>query len=165
LKHTVAPIRLRFANTDFSDVIQALALQTHTSIVFPASLKRPISVDVAATTTDQALGFITAASGLAFRKVGRTYVVAPPAELRQTLEPFGEKVRLMLHTMPPADAAKMLENALPYLTVREAGDQVLAIGSAEDIAQARALLADQDKARPADPLTTDVVTLQYAPAT
>ncbi len=162
--HAKAAIRLRFANTDFSDVLQALALQTHASIVFPADVKKPISVDVTAYSTDQALGFITAASGLAYRQIGRTYVVAPPAELRQALEPFGEKALLALNSLSPADAIKMLESALPYLTVRQAGDQLRAIGSAQDIAEARALLAEQDKPRVDDPQAREVVTLQYASA-
>ncbi len=160
----VASIRLRFSNTDFSEVIQALALQTRASIVFPADMKKPISVDIAASTTDQALSLITAASGMAYRQVGRTYVVAPPVELRQALEPFGEKARLTLSSLTPADASKMLEGALPYLTVRPVGDQILAIGSAQDIAQARTLLAEQDKPRTEDPITKRVITLQYVQA-
>ncbi len=159
-----ARIRLRFANTDFSDVIQALTLQTHANIVYPTGLRKSISVDVAADTTDQALSFITAASGLAFRQIGRTYVVAAPGDLRRALEPFGAKTFLPLNTLAPADAVKLLEGALPYLTVRQAGNQVLAIGGTEDIEQARTILAAQDKAKPNDPATTDVVALRYVPA-
>jgi len=161
---TPAPIRLRFSNTEFSDVIQALTLQTHASIVFPAGLKKLISVDVTATTTGQALSFITAAAGMAYRQIGRTYVVAAPADLRQALEPFGEKALISLKTLAPAEAVKMLDSALPYLTVRQAGNQVLAIGSEEDVAQARALLSAQDETRAADIAATDVVVLKYATA-
>ncbi len=154
--------RLRFANTDVSDVLQAIALKTKASIVFPSQIKKPISVDISATTTEEALRFVTAAAGLSYHVIGRTYVVALPSELRQAIEPFGARATLSLASMQPADAAKMLESALPCLTARPMGKQVLAIGDAEDIAQARTLLDLQD--RPLIDTTTqaEVVNVKYA---
>src|SRR5579871_6037251 len=70
------PIRLRFANTDVSDVLQALSLQTRANIVYPAQLKKPISLNINVPTVEEALSYVTAAAGLAWRKVGSTYVVA-----------------------------------------------------------------------------------------
>jgi type II secretory pathway component GspD/PulD (secretin) len=160
-----ASFRLRFANTDVSDVLQALSLKTKASIVFPSQVKKPISVDITASTTEEALRFITAAAGFSYHVIGQTYVVALPSELRQAIEPFGTRATLSLASIPPADAAKMLESALPCLTVRPMGKQVLAIGDPEDISQARALLELQDK--PATDLTkhAQVVSLRYANAT
>jgi type II secretion system protein D len=164
-KRKESTFRLRFANTDVSDVLQALSLKTKASIVFPSQYKKPISVDVTASTTEEALRFVTAAAGLAYHQIGKTYVVALPAELRQAIEPFGSKATLSLGSMLPADAAKMLETALPCLTARPIGRQVLAIGDVEDIAQARQLLELQDRPAVDTATQSEVVTVKYANAT
>jgi type II secretory pathway component GspD/PulD (secretin) len=158
-------IRLRFVNTDVSDVLQALTMRTHASIVFPAQLKKLISLNISPTTVDEALRYITAASGLAFRQIGSNYIIAAPADLRQALEPFGESAHLSLITLTPDNALKLLQSALPFLTVREAGSQVLVIGALEDIAQARTLLLEQDKPLADTRQITDVVVLHHASAT
>src|SRR4051812_11543858 len=93
-KKSEASFRLRFANTDVSDVLQALSLKTKASIVFPSQFKKPISVDITASTTEEALRFVTAAAGLSYHQIGRTYVVAPPSELRQAIEPFGTRATI-----------------------------------------------------------------------
>ena len=157
-------IRLRFADTDVSDVLQALALRTHANIVFPAELKKPVSLNVTATTPNEALRYITAAAGLVYRQVGQTYIVAPPADMRQALEPFGERTTVALNTLTPDEAVKLLEGALPFLTARPAGNQVLLIGAREDIVQAQSILADQDKPHASDPTVNEVVVIQHAPA-
>src|SRR6185503_20938678 len=110
------------------------------NIVFPVQAKIPISLNVTAVTVQDALRFTTAAAGLVFRHVHDTYVVATPANMRQALEPFGEKDRIKLNMLTPAQAVTLLEGALPFLTARPAGNQVLVIGSPDDIAQARSLI-------------------------
>lgn len=165
VKKQPAPFRLRFANTDVSDVLQALSLKTKASIVFPSQMKKPISVEFTASTTEEALRFVTAAAGLSYHLMGRTYVVAAPSEIRQALEPFGERATLSLSTIPADDAVKMLQNALPFLTARPIGKQVLVIGGMEDIAQARTLLDGQDKPRIDVTMQTGVIVLQKANAT
>src|SRR5437867_2779024 len=77
VRTTIRPIRLRFDNTDVSDVLQALSLKTRANIVFSAQMKRPISINVAAASTEEALRYITAAAGLTYRFAGHTYIVAP----------------------------------------------------------------------------------------
>ncbi|MDE2127475.1 MAG: hypothetical protein KGJ62_12885 [Armatimonadetes bacterium] len=154
-------IRLSFSNTDASDVLQALSLKSGASIVFPAQMKRMISINVTAPDVQTALGYITAAAGLAFREVGSTYVVAEPKDLRQALEPFATRAHLPLNLLSASDAASMLESALPYLTARPAGDEVLVIGSDEDIAQARTILADSDRPGGAGQPVTRVVELTH----
>ena len=76
-------IQLRFVNTDVSDVLQAISVQAHANIVFPAQLKKLISINLAANSTKSALSFVAAAGGLAFRYASGTYVVALPTDLRQ----------------------------------------------------------------------------------
>jgi type II secretory pathway component GspD/PulD (secretin) len=164
-RSSIGSIRLRFADTDVSEILQAIGLRTHDNIVFPAQLKKPVSLNVTAHSTSDALSYVSAAAGLTYRQIGHTYIVALPGDLRQALEPFGERARLPLYTLSPTDAIKLLEGALPYLTTRPAGNQLLVIGAPEDIAQAQALLAEQDRPQANDPIITDVVVLQRASAT
>ena len=152
--------RLRFSNTDVSDVLQALSLKTRANIVFPSALKKPISVDFTAVNTDEALKFIVAASNLTYRQIGRTFVVALPNELRQAIAPFGEQVKIPLVTLKAAEAAKLLEDAIPALTARPLANQVLVIGSGEDILQARSILAETDTAIQLDPVIKEVIPVQ-----
>lgn len=159
-------IRLNFVNTDVSDVIQGIARHYKANIVYPAQAKIPVSLNVTAVTIQDALRFATAAAGLVFRHVHDTYVVATPANLRQALEPFGERERIKLGVLTPAQAITLLEGALPYLTVRPAGTQILVVGSPEDIAQAHAILNEQDSpAVVAEPVATpEPVTLDNVSA-
>ncbi len=157
-------IRLVFDNTDVSDVLRAISLRTRANIVFPAQSKIPITINATARSTDEALRVVTAAARLVYRQIGDTYVVATPEGMRQAVEPFGERTRLTLNSLTPAEVITLLEGALPYLTVRPAGTQVLVIGATEDIEQARAILNEQDKPRTAEPQVSEVLRLQYAPA-
>ena len=154
--------RLRFSNTDVSDVLQALSLKTRANIVFPSQLKKQISVDFSAANTEDALRFITAASGLTYRLIGKTFVVAQPSELRLALEPFGERVKIALISIKPADAAKMLEDAIPSISARPLVNQVLVIGGPEDLAQAQNIIADADKGTHVDPVVTVVIPIHNA---
>ncbi len=155
------PIRLSFSNIDASDVLQAVARYYKANIVFPAQSKKAISLNASASSVEEALRLVTATAGMAYRQTGETYVVGLPADLKGMIEPLGERARIRLNTLTPAQAVQLLEGALPYLTARPAGTQVLVIGASEDIAQARALLQEQDPAT-AGAQVNDVVTLQYA---
>ncbi len=157
--------RLRFSNTDVSDVLQALSLKTRANIVFPSQLKKQISVDFSAANTEDALRFITAASGLTYRVIGKTFVVAQPSELRLALEPFGERVKIALISIKPVDAAKMLEDAIPSISARPLVNQVLVIGGPEDLAQAQNIIADADRGTHVDPVVTVVIPIQNAIST
>ncbi|HXG24600.1 MAG TPA: hypothetical protein VNJ09_08615 [Chthonomonadales bacterium] len=158
------PVPIVFTNTDVSDVLLAVSRAFRANIVFPAQTKKAISLNVKVRTVDEALRNITAAAEMSFRQIGETYIVAPPASLRQAVEPFGLRERVRLNILTPAEAVSLLEGALPYLTARPAGTQVLLIGAPEDIEQARAILREQDPPRPRDPPTSEVVTLRYAQA-
>ena len=170
-------IKIRFVDTDVSEVLQALSLRTGSNIIYSgmgaggatAAMgttggKRLISINVTASNTDEALRYITSASGLAFRQVGNSYVVAPAAGLKQAIEPLGEQARVPLTSMSPGEAVKTIEGAFPYVTARPAGTAVLLIGSPDDLQQAQALLQDQDKSLVPDPNTTEVVALTNIPA-
>lgn len=133
-------VRLRFADTDVSDVLQALSLKTHAGIVFPAHILQPISINITASSVEEALRYVTAAAGLAFRKAGNVYVVATPANMKQALAGFGEHVLVSPGSLTPDTAVKQLEASLPYLTASPAGDKVMLVGASEDIERAKQLL-------------------------
>jgi type II secretory pathway component GspD/PulD (secretin) len=158
------PVPIVFTNTDVSDVLLAVSRAFRANIVFPAQMKKAISLNVKVRTVEEALRNITAAAEMSFRQIGETYIVAPPAALRHAVEPFGLRERVNLNILTPPEAVALLEGALPYLTARPAGTQVLLIGAPEDIEQARAILREQDPPRPPDPPTPEVVTLRYAQA-
>src|SRR5207237_526039 len=130
----------------------------------PAQLKRLISLNVTANSVEEALNYVTAAANLAWRRVGTTYVVAPADSLRTMTEQFGERVTVPLATLSAAEAVPMLTAALPYLTARPAGTSVLLIGAPEDIAQARAILDQQEALRRAEPQVREIVNLEYSSA-
>ncbi len=158
-------IRIRFVDTDVSEVLQALGVRTRDNIVYAGAGKKLISINVNASTTEEALRYITAASGLAFRQVGNSYVVAPAAALRQAIEPLGEQARVPLMSLNSADAIKVVEEAFPYVTARPAGSQLLLIGAAADLQQAQALLREQDGLRTPDPAMTEVIAVQNVNST
>jgi len=157
-------IQLRFVNTDVSDVLQAISVQAHANIVFPAQLKKLISINLAADSTKNALSFVAAAGGLAFRYASGTYVVALPTDLRQALEPFGEQSSVTLKVLPSDQAVKLVEGAFPYLTARPAGSKIMLIGANEDIANAITLLQDQDSPESKDPYVSEIEAVQYSSA-
>ena len=161
---SAASIQLRFVNTDVSDVLQAISVQAHANIVFPAQMKKLISINLAANSTKNALSFVAAAGGLAFRYASGTYVVAPPADLRQALEPFGDQTSVTLKSIPADQAVKLVEGAFPYLTARPAGSRIMLIGAGEDIANALSLLQDQDTPLAVDPFVSEVEPVQYSSA-
>lgn len=156
------PIRLVFDRTEVADVLRALALKTRANLVFPAAAGKPITLNVTARTVDEALRFVTAAAELAYRQIGDTYVVATPQGLRAAVEPFGERARIPLKALAPADAVTLLTGALPYVTARPAGSHVLVIGAPEDVAQARALVEEQERERAAEPPVSESVPLRHA---
>ena len=153
-------IKIRFVDTDVSEVLQALGVRTKDNIVYAGQGKKLISINVNASSTEEALRYITAAAGLAFRQAGNSYVVAPAASLKQAIEPLGDQARVPLTSLVPAAAVKVIEDAFPYVTARPAGSQVLLIGAASDLQQAQALLREQDALRTPDPARTEVIAVQ-----
>ena len=154
----LAAVRLQFVNTDVSDVLQAISMKTRANIVYPALLKRPISLNITAGSIAEAIGYAASAANLTWKQIGPTFVVAPAADMKQMVESFGQSEVVERNEMPSADAIVLLAGALPYLTVRPAGQQLLLIGSPEDIGQARGLLA-----RPVPSLlnVTEIIGLEH----
>ena len=152
-------VRLQFVNTDVSDVLQAISMKTHASVVYSAQTKHPISLNISATSVSEAIGFASAAAGLTYREIKGRFFVAPAADLKQLIESFGSSETVDLAGITAADAVTLITGALPYLTVRPAGSRIILTGDPADIVQARALLSSQTrKAPPA--MVSEVVPLK-----
>jgi type II secretory pathway component GspD/PulD (secretin) len=152
-------VRLQFVNTDVSDVLQAISMKTRASVVYSAQTKRPISLNISASSVSEAIGFAASAAGLAYREIKGRYFVAPAADLKQLIESFGSTETVELTGMQSAEAITLLTGALPYLTVRPAGNRVILTGDPADIAQAKVLLTGQPKVTPV-PSVSEVVQLK-----
>lgn len=154
-------IRLQFVNTDISDVLQAISMKTGANIVYSALLKRPISINMTASSVSEAIGFAASAAGITFKEMNKRYFVASPADLKQLVESFGVTETLELRGLPSADAVALLSGAIPYLTVRPAGQQLIVVGDRQDIAQAKLLIESQT--RPAGPVQnlSEVVAVKW----
>jgi general secretion pathway protein D len=136
------PFRLVFANATLSSVLRAVGLRTGANIVYVGKEDPPVTIDVTAGNADEALRFVTTAASMTYRRVGQTFIVARPEDMRQALEPFGLRFRMTLTNVTSADAASLLRSSLPYLTVQPVGtDQLLLTGTKEDIEAAKDIIA------------------------
>ncbi|MGI8922728.1 MAG: hypothetical protein ACR2HJ_01585 [Fimbriimonadales bacterium] len=156
--------RLIFSNTDVSDVLRAISLKTGANIIYSAQESLPISINVRVSGASDAIRATTAAAGLVHRLVGKTYIVSSAANMRKALEPYGDRAYLNVSGPSPADAAKQLEEVIPWLTARASGNQVLVIGMAEDIIEARNQMEQIEHRYVMSQHVNEVVFLKYASA-
>lgn len=152
-----------FNNTEVSKILYALARITKTNIVVPSDIKTQVTVRLADVTADQAIRTIAGQAGLAYRKIGTTYFIAKPENMKSVLEQNGVEERATLHSLATDVAVTELQKSLPYLTVRPAGRSVILIGSADDIEQARLTL--QELENPQNKEAIERATLSRPPIT
>src|SRR6476646_10551869 len=105
------PFRLVFANTNLSSVLRAIGIRTGANIVYVGKEDPPVTIDVTAGNADEALRFVTTAASMTYRRVGQTFIVARPEDMRQALEPFGLRFRMTLSNVTSADAASLLRSS------------------------------------------------------
>lgn len=157
----VKSIRLRFENTEVSDILHALSLKTGANIVLASATHRSLSMNLASGSMEEALKTVSSAAGLTYRLVGKSYIVATVAEMKQVMEASGSKARVPLKHLAPLDAVKDLEGVLPFLTAKPIGGSVMLIGAEDDIALAKSFLLEQDKAPVKEELKTEVIPLRH----
>ncbi|MCX6380706.1 MAG: hypothetical protein NT023_14735 [Armatimonadetes bacterium] len=153
-------IRLRFENTEVSDILHALSLKTGTNIVLASNTHRTLSMNLTASTVEEALKTISSSAGMTYRLVDKSYIVATVAEMKQVMEASGNKVRVSLKYLAAQEAVKSLEGVLPFLTAKAVGDSVLLLGAQEDIVIAKSFLLEEDKAPIKEDLRTEVITIR-----
>jgi len=156
----IKPIRLRFENTEVSDILHALSLKTGANIVLASNTHRTLSMNLTASTVEEALKTISSSAGMTYRLVDKSYIVATVAEMKQVMEASGNKVRVSLKYLAAQEAVKSLEGVLPFLTAKAVGESVLLLGAQEDIVIAKSFLLEEDKAPIKEDLRTEVITIR-----
>ncbi len=159
---TGGSIPMVFSGLEVGHALKAVGLRTGASIVYAAGKDKPeVTLNVVAATPDEAIRSIASAAGLVVRKVGRMFVVAPPAGMKQALEPYAVSVPFAIDT-DPAEAMTRLQEALPYAAVRISGEGVTVVGTPEDVEVARDVVKSLKVASTARRTISDVVPLERA---
>lgn len=156
-------INLSFYDADAADVLRTVSLQSGVNIALTPSVRgRVITVRVRQVTVEEALRIVTEAAGVSFRRIGGTYVVGTPDELKRAgaTNAATSATYASLKNVAPATAKQLIEGALPSVSVRiaEGVQAVILSGPAPDVLQAQRLLAATDVATPAPPPSAVVVT-------
>jgi general secretion pathway protein D len=157
------PISLNFSQTDVSQIFRAIGMRTGANIIYSGADKLPVTLHFNAENADEAIRGTTAAAGLAYRRVGRIYVVAKPEALRQALAPFAERARIKTEAATP-ELAKSLQDLIPNATITAGIGEIQVYGIAEDIKLAQELISDRIAHNGKDPRKVEVLTLGYSPA-
>jgi type II secretory pathway component GspD/PulD (secretin) len=155
-------LTLDYVNAEVTDVIRALSAQSGTNVAVNPNVKGQITVHLRGKTVDEALVMVANLAGLGARRVNDTYVVAPRAEMRQTLERVGTKRFVAVENMKAQDAADLAQAAFPDLTARPQGKGVTLIGAVDDLESAENLLKRNDNLSPDDVHVVEKVALKHA---
>jgi type II secretory pathway component GspD/PulD (secretin) len=156
-------MQLTFSQTDVAQVLKAISLRTGANIVYAGGKESiPITLNVNADTAEEAIRAATSAAGLAFRRTGRTYVVAKPEALKAALEPFAMRVRFSPGTGDPIEITKILEEALPHATVKLIANRIHVTAVPEDVSAARDFIRDYEERQQRSKTTTVVVNVKNA---
>lgn len=154
-------LTLDYVNAEVTDVIRALSAQSGTNVAVNPNVKGQITVHLRGKTVDEALVMVANLAGLGARRVNDTYVVAPRAEMRQTLERVGTKRFVVVENIKAQEAADLAQAAFPDLTARPQGKGVALIGAVEDLELAENLLKRNDNLSPDDVHVVEKVTLKH----
>lgn len=154
---STGPIRMVFSDTNVASVLKAIATRTGANIVYAGKDKTPITINVTVSTVEQAVQTATSAAGLSFRRVNSFYVVAPADQMRQALEPYGQRVRFAV----PEGSAEMIvasvREAFPHATVQVLGGEIVFRGLAEDVAEARPFIERMGSMSGQTQMSTEIV--------
>jgi len=157
------PLTLNFSQTDVGQIFRAIGMRTGANIIFSGNDKISVSINFSARSADEAIRGTTAAAGLAYRRVGRNYIVSKPESLRQALAPFAERARIKTAAATPA-LAKALQDQLPEAIVSAGDGEILINGVPDDVKLAGELIEEKISISGKDPRRAMVVTLGVAPA-
>lgn len=152
-------VTLDFAGADISDVLKALAMQTHSNIVAGKDVTGAITVSLANVTLDEALDMITKLSGYQYAKVGRTYVVGTQATVAAltnsgTASAPATTAVIVFNYSDPTDLSSFLETRFPTMKVsagksstgKTSGGILVITGTESDIEDAKAFVAETEAA-------------------
>ena len=156
-------IPMVFSRTEVGHALRAIGLRTGVDVIYAAGKEKlDVTLNVTAASPEEAIRSVASAAGLVVRRAGRAFVVAPPAGMRGALEPYAASASLPVDALAAAGLASGLQEALPYASVRMAGDRLTVLGLPEDIEAARTLLAGLQAAAISGRSVSDVVVLGRA---
>jgi type II secretory pathway component GspD/PulD (secretin) len=157
-------LSLEYVNAEVTDVIRALSAQSGVNVAVNPNVKGQVTVHLRGKTVDEAMVMVANLAGLGARKVSDTFVVAPRAEMRQTLERLGAKRFVGIDHIKPQEAADLAQGAFPDLTARPQGKGVTLIGAIDDLESAERLLKQNDSVSPDDEHVVEKVALKHIKA-
>jgi type II secretory pathway component GspD/PulD (secretin) len=131
-----------FSETNVSTVLKAIGTRTGANVVYVGSKEKiPITINLTVNSAEEAVRSAVSAAGLSMRKVGSTYVVAPPDQMRQALEPYATRARFPIPVGSSERMMTMAKEAFPHATITVMNDEVSFKGLPEDVREAEAFFA------------------------
>ncbi|MEW5865930.1 MAG: secretin N-terminal domain-containing protein [Bacillota bacterium] len=143
------PVTIELKGADVRDVLRILAELGGVNIVADPSVKGEVTLSLKAVPVWDAVELVTRATGLAYRYVGNTLVVAAPARFKEGFDKVETRV-FKLHYASPRDIKEALALVLPpdKLQVDERTNSVIASGAPVELAEAEKVVAKLDVAIP-----------------
>jgi general secretion pathway protein D len=137
-------ITVDYVNAEIRDVIRALAAQSGVNLALNPEVKGLVTVHLRDKTVDEAIVMTANLAGLGAKKIKETFVIAPRADMRTTLERLGTSRRVTLAHMDPKSAADLAQNSFPDLTAKVQDKGLTLIGSEDEIGEAAKLIEQND---------------------
>jgi len=159
-----ALLTVDYVNAEVTDVIRALASQSRVNVAINPGVKGQVTVHLRDKTVDEAMSIVTNLAGLGMKKVSGTYVVAPRAEMRATLERLGDTRTVELTHLTGKAAADLAQGAFTDLTARPQGKAVVLVGASEDLEAAEKLVRQNDVLNSDSVRVTERVAVKNRPA-
>lgn len=146
-------VSLDFVNADLNTVVKALSIQSGANAVVLPSAKGNVTVRLVDVPVEEALRRTAAAAGATVLKVGETYFIGAPEDLRAVVAQSGIRSTYTVAHQSPADLQQLLQHQFPFLTVQVLGmTKVLVLaGNPEDVQGALALARSMDTPAPVAP--------------
>lgn len=156
-------IPMVFSSIDVGQALKALGIRTGTDVVYAAGKEKLlVTLNVTAASPEEGIRCLASAAGLVYRRMGGVFVVAPPAGMRQALEPYGVHAVLPVEGGVAPDLVTRLQDSFPYATIRAAGDKIVVIGTAEDVGLAKSALIDLQSGTASRRSASDIVLVTRA---
>lgn len=150
-----------------SKVLAALAKIANVGIVTTDDLKTIVSVNLPNSTVEDAVRLVAAQAKASYRRIGNVYIVAPDKDMADILAKYGTQERVPLQNVQdPAkiqDVATQIRAAVPFVTARAAGRNIILIGAPQDLDIARGVLQELDAPYSGEPLESVSITLSTLP--
>ncbi len=143
------PVNMELKGADVRDVLRILAELSGANIVADSSVKGEVTLSLKAVSVEDAVELVARATGLAYRYVGNTLVVAAPARFREGFDPIETRVFKLNYALPQ-DIRQAIALVLPAdkIQVDERTSSVIVQGSEIELAEAEKVVAKLDVAIP-----------------